>query len=389
MKSLKPLRDVGDFDQEMEDIEQDLNDSQQQLQENQNKKASESQKNASQKMKEMAESMAMQMESGEMEQMQEDMESLRQLLENLVGLSFDQEDLIAEFGKTNINTPRYVDLVQEQFKLKDDFRLVEDSLQALSKRVFQIESFVTEKVTEIKHDIKSSLDDLEERKKSPASGHQQRAMKNVNDLALMLSEVMNQMQQQMSSMMQGNQMCTKPGGQGQSGNVPKDKMSQGQQQLNDQMKKMKDALEKGQGGSSKEFSQMAQKQAALRKALKEKQKQLQERGKGNKELQELIEEMNKVETDLVNKRLTNEMLKRQEQILTRLLDHEKAERERKFEEKRKSETASSKERKMPPSLEEYLKKRESEIELYKTVSPTLKPYYKFLVEEYFKNLKTE
>lgn len=388
-EELETPKDIGDYNEEMENIEQDLNDSQEQLQEQQNKKASESQKNASQKMKEMAESMQMQMQAGEMQQMQEDMESLRQLLENLVGLSFDQEDLIEEFGKTNINTPRYVDLVQEQFKLKDDFRLVEDSLQALSKRVFQIESYVTEKVAEIKSNIKESLDDLEERKKSPASGHQQRTMKNVNDLALMLSEVMNQMQQQMSSMMQGNQMCTNPGGQGQSGNVPKDKISKGQQSLNEQMQKMKDALEKGQGGTSKEFSQMAQKQAALRKALREKQKEMQQKGKGSKELQEMIEQMNKVETDLVNKRLTNEMLKRQEEILTRLLEHEKAERERKFDEKRKSETAANKERKMPPSLEEYLKKRESEIELYKTVSPTLKPYYKFLVEEYFKNLKAE
>ena len=95
----------------------------------------------------MAMSMAMQMQSQEMEQMQEDMQSLRQLLENLVGLSFDQEDLIASFDDVEVSTPKYVELVQQQFKLEDDFRLVQDTLQALSKRVYQIESFVTEKVT--------------------------------------------------------------------------------------------------------------------------------------------------------------------------------------------------------------------------------------------------
>ena len=42
---------------------------------------------------------------------------------------------------------------------------------------------------------------------------------------------------------------------------------------------------------------------------------------------------------------------------------------------------------MPPSLEEYLKKREAEIDLYKSVSPSLRPYYKMLVEEYFNSLK--
>ena len=98
--------------------------------------------------------------------------------------------------------------------------------------------------------------------------------------------------------------------------------------------------------------------------------------------------MDKVEIDLVNKKLTNETLRRQQDILTRLLEHDKAERERGLDEQRKAEVAREKERKMPPSLEEYLKKREAEIEMYKTVSPALKPYYKQLVEEYFKSVKS-
>ena len=383
---------MQDQEEQMDDIQQDLQNSQQQLQQKQNKKASKSQKNAAQKMRQMAQQMQEQMQSGEMEQMAEDMAALRQLLENLVGLSFDQEELINEVRKTTVNTPKYVEEVQQQYKLKDDFKLIEDSLQALSKRVFQIESFVTEKVTEIKTNMKESLETLEERKKPQANDHQQRTMKNVNDLALMLSEVMDQMQQQMSSMMAGSQMCSKPGGkQGKSGKVPMDKISQGQKTLNDQMQQMKDALEraKNQKGQSKQFAQMAAKQAALRKALEEAQKQLQEQGKGSKELQDIIDEMDKVETELVNKRLTNETMKRQEEILTRLLEAEKAEREREYDNKRKAETSAQKERKFPPSLEEYLKKREAEIEMYKSVSPALRPYYKILVEEYFKELKAK
>ncbi len=394
-EELEKPKNIENQDQQMQDIQQELNKSQQQLQQNQNKKASESQKKASEKMKDMANNMQMQMQQGEMQQMQEDMKALRQLLENLVGLSFDQEDLFKEFDKANINTPRYVELTQQQFKLQDDFRLVEDSLQALSKRLFQIESFITDKVSEVKSNMRESLDFLEERQKPQAANNQQRAMKNLNDLALMLSEMMNQMQQQMASMMTGAQMCTNPGnGQGQQGNEPKDKISEGQQKLNQDMRNAKEKMDKqrqGEGGgvSSEEFAKMAARQAALRKALRDKQKELQQRGQGSKELQELIEQMDKVETDLVNKKLTNEMLKRQQEILSRLLEHEKAERERGFEEKRKAETAKETERKMPPSLEEYIKKREAEIEMYKTVSPTLKPYYKFLVEEYFKTLKSK
>lgn len=387
-EQLENKQDLGDQQEQMDDINRDLQESKQQLQQQKNNKASQSQKNAAQKMREMSQQMSGQMQSAQMEQMQEDMDALRQLLENLVGLSFNQEDLIDEFEAADLNTPRYVDLVQDQFKIKDDFRLVEDSLRALSKRVFQIETFVTEKVTEINDNLGESIDELEERRKAQAADHQQRTMKNLNDLALMLSETLNQMQQQMAGMMSGSQMCNKPG----QGQQPSDKISEGQQQLNGEMqKKMGQGQGEGEGGnpglSAEEFAKMAARQAALRRALEEKQKQLRQQGQGSKELQDIIDEMDKVEIDLVNKQLRNETMKRQQDILTRLLRHEKAERQREFDQKRKSEVAEEQERTLPPSLEEYIKKRKAELELYKTVSPALKPYYKNLVEEYFKELK--
>jgi hypothetical protein len=392
LENPKQMGDEQEQEEQMEDIQEDLQKSQDFLQKQQNKKASGSQKKAAEKMKQMAQQMSASMESGEMEQMQEDMQALRQLLENLVGLSFGQEDLIADFSKTDPFTPRYTDLTQQQFKLQDDFQLVEDSLQALAKRVFQIESFITEKVGEIKSNLRESLDELEERKKDPAAEHQQRAMKNLNDLALMLSEVMNQMQQQMSGMMAGSQMCSKPGGSSPEGSKPMDKISQGQKQLSEQMKQMRDQMQKGKqgsGGMSKEFAEMAAKQAALRKALREMQRGKQKNGDDVKELQEILEQMNQNEIDLVNKRLTNEMMKRQQDILTRLLEAERAERQREFDNKRKSETGENKERELPPSLQEYLKKRQAEVDFYKQSSPSLKPFYKILVDEYYKSLKAQ
>jgi len=213
-EELESPMQMGDPEEMMEEIQEEQQEGSEQLEKQENSKASEKQKSAAQKMQEMAGAMQAAMQSGEEEQMEEDMQALRQLLENLIGLSFDQEDLIQYIAKTSINTPRYVELVQDQYKLKDDFRLVEDSLVALSKRIFQIESFVMEKVGDIKENMKDGLKELEERKKPQASDHQQRTMKNVNDLALMLSEVMSQMQQQMAAQMQGNQNCNNPGGSG-------------------------------------------------------------------------------------------------------------------------------------------------------------------------------
>jgi hypothetical protein len=392
---LEKPKDMEGTDEQMEKIDQDMENSKEQLEQQQNKNASKSQKNASQRMKNMANQMKNKMQSGKMAQMQEDMQMLRQLLENLVTLSFDQENLINEFSAVEVSTPRYVALVQDQYKIKDDFKVVEDTLQALSKRVSQIEGFVQEKVSDIKINLRKGLEQLEDRNKVLSSDHQQRTMTYLNDLALMLSEVMNQMQQQMSAMMPGDQMCDNPGGKnpngkggGKSGRVPMDKITEGQGQLNEEMKQMSEKLKKGDGEKmSKEFAQMAAKQAALRKALREQSQEKKEQGKGNPELDKLGDEMNKVEIDLVNKRLNNETLMRQQDIKTRLLEAEKSDRQREQDERRQAETAKEQKRSMPPALEQYIRQREAEIEQYKSVSPDLRPYYKFLVEEYYQSLK--
>ena len=388
-----------DTEEQMEDIKEDLDESSEQLEKKDNKSASKSQKSAAGKMKGLAAKMEESMEQDEQEQLEEDMKALRQLLENIVSLSFDQENLINQFNRTNVNTPRYTGLVQDQFKIKDDFAMVEDSLMALSKRQVAIETFVTEKVTEIKYNFKESLEFLEQREKPNANQNQRFTMKNLNDLALMMAEAMEQMQQQMSAMMEGNQQCENPGngkgkgkkkGKGNSGNEPSDKITKGQKGLGKQLKEMAEGMKAGKGGSSKEFAKAAARQAAMRKALEELQQENGEQGEGmSKELQEIIDQMNETEVDLVNKRLDRETLQRQQQIETRLLEVEKAERQKEYDNKRKGETAQQIQRKIPPSIEEYIKKREAEAEMYKTISPSLRPYYRKLVEEYYNALKAD
>ncbi len=410
---LKRPQKIEDTKEEMEDTKNDMKDAKEGLEQGQKKKAGKKQKSAAGKMKDMANKMKKSSQGGEMEQMEEDVKALRQLLENLVGLSFAQEQNMKDIESATINTPHYVELGQQQYKIKDDFKLVEDSLQALASRNFQIEGMVTQKVIDIKSSIKYSIEEIEERRTNTANEQQQQSMKGLNDLALMLSEVMQQMQQQMAEAMPGSQACQKPGkgkgqGEGKAGKVPMDKITKGQGDVNQQMKDLKKRLEEqgkdpggkkpggsdpggqgsggGQGdGDSKEFAKMAAKQAAMRNAVRELQKlEKQQQGKGSKALDEIMDEMNKVETDLVNKHLTNEMLQRQEQIMSRLLEEDRAERERDQDEQRQAEAAKQQPAKMPPALEEYLKKRRAEVEQFRTVSPALKPFYKQMVEDYLK-----
>jgi hypothetical protein len=387
----KPM-DMENDEEKQEEVKKDMEGAQEDMEKQENKEASEKQKKASKKMKEMAESMSASMQSMQQEGMEEDIAALRQLLENIVDLSFDEEEVMNQLNITTVNTPRYVELVQDQFQINNDFELVKDSLNALAKRNFQIETFITEKVTEIKGNLKNTVGELEERRTPQARAIQQRAMTGLNDLALMLSESMENMQQQMAGMMEGDQQCEKPGnGKGKKPGKPSSNPgSDSQRSLNDAMEGMKEGLKKGkgEGGSAKEFAEMAARQAALRKALEGKQKAKQQGGEGtDPELQEMIDKMNEAEEDLVNKRLTSQMMKRQQEILSKMLDHEKAERQQEMDEKRKSETAQQRRKELPPSLEEYMKKRRAEIEMFKRVTPELNPYFQGLVDEYFRSLR--
>jgi hypothetical protein len=77
---------------------------------------------------------------------------------------------------------------------------------------------------------------------------------------------------------------------------------------------------------------------------------------------------------------------RQQEILTRLLEAEKAVRERDLDEKREAESAKEPKQDIPPSFEKYLKAKERQIDLLKSISPALTPYYKQEVNEYFQKI---
>jgi len=393
-EELSPPKDMGEENKEkMDDAKKDMQDSKKELDKKDNKAASKSQKKAASKMKKQAKEMKESMEGGASDQASEDVKTLRQLLENLVTMSFEQEDLTKNISPYSINTPGYPEAIRKQFKLKGDFKVIEDTLVALSNRNSDIESFVMDKVAEIKTNLKHSIDDLEERRVSEGQEKQRRTMKNVNDLALMLNESLEKAQKDASGGMPGSQMCNKPGGKGggkSGGKQPLNKITEGQQGLGEGLQKMKDKMGKGgkDGNTSKDFGEAAAKQSALRKALDDIQKGQKEQGKGSKELEEILKNMDKIETDLVNKRLNSETLMRMKDIETRLLEAEKAERQRELDNKRMSETAAEKQRQLPPNLQEYIKKRQNEIDLYKPISPSLKPYYKTIVDDYYKTLKS-
>jgi hypothetical protein len=131
---------------------------------------------------------------------------------------------------------------------------------------------------------------------------------------------------------------------------------------------------------------MAAEQEHIRRALQEMQEKMKQQG-GDLPGGDLPDKMEDTEIDLVNKRLTDQLIQRQKEILTRLLETEKSMREQNLDEERKGETAKDYNKEIPQSVQDYLRLKEKEVELLKTVPPRLYPFYKKEVNDYFNRLR--
>jgi hypothetical protein len=344
-------------------------------------------------MKKMAEQLDMAMQSNEQEQQQEDMDALRALLENIITLSFDQENLMTKFKSVDIKDPVYNKLGQEQRKLKDDARMVEDSLFALSKRVAQLSSIVNHEINLVNENMQLALENIPDRKTPEITTAQQYVMTSFNNLALLLDEALKQMQNQASCSKPGQGNCEKPGGSGSKPKPSAGQMKKMQESLSKQLEEMKKNGQNkgdskaGQGEMSKQLAEMAARQAAIRKMMEEKANELNQDGSGNgNELKQISREMEELQKDIVNNRINDNTLQKQRDIMIRLLKAEEAERTRDKDNERKSNESKNAPISNPEKYEEYLRKKQQETELLKTVPPALKPYYREKVNSYFNKI---
>ncbi|WP_207766536.1 DUF4175 family protein [Siphonobacter curvatus] len=391
----KELKDVEELNKELKEEEKDMGKQEQQeiseqqqqsmqdMKSGNNKSSSQRQKKAAQQMKSLAQKLSEMKQEAEMKENQENMDDLRDILENLVHLSFAQERVMKDFRGIQLADPRFVKLAQEQIKLQEDAKIVEDSLYSLAKRVLQIQSFVTREVGDMKKNMDDAAKSIRERRVSQATARQQFAMTNMNNLALMLSDVLKQMQENAMNMMAMGK--GKP--QKQKSSMPS--MGKQQEQMNQQMQQTQQGNKSGKA-FSEQLAQMAAQQAAIRKQLQEAMEKLKGTEAGKKlqgEVNDLMKKMDQTEEDLVNKRITPNTINRNKDILTRLLESEKAIREQEEDEKRKSETAKPVPPKVPPAFEQYVKEKQKQTELLRTVPPSLAPFYKKEVDNYFKKLK--
>ena len=104
-----------------------------------------------------------------------------------------------------------------------------------------------------------------------------------------------------------------------------------------------------------------------------------------KSLAEDLMEIN--EKKLVNKTIDKKSLIRQKEIQTRLLEHEKAQRSQKQDDKRQSEVPPQTIIKIPKELEKKVQERKNQKELLRKTSPQMGDYYKQKTDLYLQQIR--
>ncbi len=148
-------------------------------------------------MKNLADKMSKTAAAGASEQLEDDKESLRQILDNLVLFSINQEDNMDRFNTIATNNPNYSKHIRTQNRLREHFNHIDDSLFAVSSRNPKIGTKINSLISDITYNMDSSLESLTDNKVRGGVTKLRFAITNSNDLAVMLSSSLKQLNQRL------------------------------------------------------------------------------------------------------------------------------------------------------------------------------------------------
>jgi len=421
---------------EIKEAQSQQNSASEKMQQEKQSESKKQQKKAAEKMNEAMEKMQNSLEQAQKERNSEDLKSLRALLENLIEVSHRQEDIFTELSMLQSDNPRVLALNKQQMNIKNMSEGIEDSLRALAKRQPMVSDLVTREIGDINDNMDRAFDGLKVRNVRQAASFEQFVMTGYNNLAVMLMESLKNVQQRMNQQQSGSsksgKMCEnpKPGNSGKSQKGKGSKLSEAQKQLGEKLQQMqnegqqgeqksqksgekgkkgesnpekkggaksngKNGGTNGEGGESneerlsdKEWVEMVLMQEELRRKIEMLRKEALKEGKTGQaanlfEAEKLMEEQEK---NWVEKKFDAQMMWRQKQIETRLLEHEKAHLKHDQEEQRESKTAPKIDLVVPPEWIEKQRKKAEEKELLQRGAPQWQPYYRQKSEEYLKRI---
>ena len=341
-----------------------------------------------QRIQKQMQQMAQQMNSAKQQlnrqQKRINLSGLEYILYSLINLSINQEELTKETENLPPRDQGFVEKARKQQNISQQFTTLSDSLFQLSSDIPTFSNQINSKKAEVEKELKRAVTMLSERNKSNSTFAQRQSLGGINDLATMIASLIDQLQNQQGGGAGGAMSMQQMIEQIQ-------KMSGQQQKLNEQIQQMINDMQGNRLSQSQmeRLNQLSKQQNRIRKQLKE----LQRRGEldsGDRvlsELERMSEQMEDAINDLRGGQLNEQLMQRQQNILSRMLSAQKAVQERGKKDERAGTTAEEQQQATPPDitleeLQQRIRKMLNDPERTEYTED-----YQRLIEQYFELLK--
>ncbi|MBX3042091.1 MAG: hypothetical protein KIT33_11200 [Candidatus Kapabacteria bacterium] len=416
LKNLEDLmKEIGEQEMPMDDLQkamddlkpeetnQEMSDSKENMKSGDMHKSKKNQQNASKNLKDFAKQMQKMKEGMQQQNAQEAIDKMEKYVSDMLELSKKQENVKNNTASSDYNSTRLPQHAQTQAELFESLMSVAQSMAALSEKSFAVTSEMANEVSNALNEMRQSVEMMADRNTQKAAASQSAAMGAMNRAASQMQDMVGAMKAQQ------NGSCDNPGGQGEgggggSGMTPGMSMSQKMQEIAAQQQAINQAMQQmmqgGQGGGGQssmerqaEMSRLADKQGGARKSLEELAKEQKEISGGDKEklaeLDKIAKEMQEILQDMKVNGVTPETMRKQEKILSRLLDATRSVHDRDYEKEREGKSADNIFRKSPGAID-FNTQEGREKALRDMMKANQRGYtkdYENLIRAYFESLK--
>jgi len=396
MKELKqqmPLDELEKAKQELSEQEtsKDMQEAQDEMQKGQMNASAQKQKKASQSMKKFAKQMKQMKQEMKKNMNKEAIKQLQKSVQETLSLSKQQEAQKSRNQSLDFNSTQMPQSAQEQSKLQEQLSKMASELMQLAQKSQSVTPEMVKELSNAMQGMQRASEQLSQRNPQLAAQSQSQSMNALNKASITMQDALNKLQGE------GDGSCDNPGGNGEpkpgSGGFMQQlqNMAGMQQQINQQMP------QPGADGSlspqqQQQLARLAAQQGKAQQAMQELAKQQQEpngKKKALGDLQQIADEMQEVVSSMQNGMITPETKKRQDKILSRLLDATRSINERDYEMKREARSGQDIIGKNPPPLD--LSTPESRQRAMQDVLRSLgKGYtkdYEIMIRQYFDRLQ--
>jgi hypothetical protein len=354
------------------------------LKQNQKQKAQNNQQQLSKNMQQMKSSMQQMQQQMQQENQMQTFTDMMRILDNILSLSKQQEELKNKLQNVDPNSSQFEQNLQKQNEIKKNLNKLLEQMSELSQKTFAISPEMGKALGDANQKMNQSMQSMQNRNGSMATLSQGDAMMHLNEAA-------NMMKSSLESMMQG--------GSGSGGMMSLmqqlQKMSGQQMELNN-ITQMLQQMQQGQLSPEQQgqIQRLAQQQQMIQKSLEQLNKEAKQSGESKKipaDLENIVNQMREVVSDMNTEKLTDDLIQKQEKILSKLLDAQRSINERDFEKERKSESGVNVTRSGPNEINLSNLKRKEKIkdELNRAIQEGYNKDYENLIRKYYDSLQNQ